>query len=213
MAKLFEIRKDYILNSLMESDLEKNPITQFTRWWDDAVSFGIEEVNAMTLATTSSAGIPSARIVLLKSYSEQGFVFFTNYESQKGLELTENPYACLVFFWKEMERQVRITGNAERLIPEASDEYFDSRPRGSQLGTWASPQSQVIPGRESLEERLAQFHDQFVDNKISRPPQWGGYAVKPYIIEFWQGRSNRLHDRIRYNLTENGNWTTDRLAP
>ena len=213
MAGLYDIRKEYIMQVLLESDIEKNPFSQFTRWWGDAVSFGIDEVNAMTLATSSSVGIPSARIVLLKEYSEKGFVFFSNYESQKGLEMAQNPNACLVFFWKELERQVRITGSVEKLAAADSDEYFYSRPRGSQLGAWASPQSHIINNWEIVEEKLIHYRQQFGEGMIPRPPHWGGYIVKPSGLEFWQGRPNRLHDRIRYALMETGVWRIERLAP
>ncbi len=167
----------------------------------------------MTLATASSDGIPSARIVLLKEYDINGFTFFTNYNSFKGQQLAENPKACLVFFWKELERQVRITGLIEKISSAASDEYFNSRPQGSQVGAIASPQSQVIENREWLDNHYSKLEKELHDKKLQRPPHWGGYIVKPVIIEFWQGRPSRLHDRLQYTLEENGTWKIERLAP
>jgi pyridoxamine 5'-phosphate oxidase len=170
-------------------------------------------VNAMTLATASADGVPAARIVLLKGYDEHGFVFFTNYESFKGMQLAENPRACLVFFWKELERQVRITGLVEKVSAEESDAYFNSRPEGSRIGAWVSPQSQVIASREWLEEQEKKYIKDFSEQTVKRPAHWGGYRVKPISIEFWQGRSNRLHDRIQYTLQGDNTWTIERLAP
>ena len=206
------IRQDYQLQSLMETDVTSNPLEQFNKWWGDAVKSKLEEVNAMTLATASAVAIPSARIVLLKGITEKGFVFFTNYESHKGKELAENPNACLVFFWKELERQVRITGAVEKVDAEDSDEYFNSRPEGSRIGAWASPQSNVIASREIIEDNTEKYKQQFADGNITRPPHWGGYIVKPTVMEFWQGRPNRLHDRIQYQLKD-GIWKIERLAP
>ena len=213
MATIADIRKEYMMQTLLEAGMEIDPISQFTNWWNDAVKSEIDEINAMTLATASLAGVPAARIVLLKDYSAEGFVFFSNYDSHKGKELMENPQACLVFFWKELERQVRITGSVEKTSAAVSDEYFSSRPRGSQVGAWASPQSHSIANREVIEERWARYQQQFGDGVIERPAFWGGYIVKPTIIEFWQGRPNRLHDRIQYTLQENGKWGMERLAP
>ncbi|MFM2146570.1 MAG: hypothetical protein RL732_1406 [Bacteroidota bacterium] len=193
--------------------MSADPFHLFGLWWQEAIHAEIEEVNAMTLATASPAGVPSARIVLLKGYDERGFVFFTNYESFKGQELQENPRACLVFFWKELERQVRITGLAGKVSPEESDDYFHSRPEASRIGAWVSPQSQVIPGREWLEKREAELIESFSNGNLARPPHWGGYRVKPVSIEFWQGRPNRLHDRLYYQLEDNGSWKLERLAP
>ena len=173
----------------------------------------IEEMNAMTLATASSDGIPSARIVLLKGLDKHGFSFFTNYNSFKGNQLAENPRGCLVFFWKELQRQVRITGIVEKLNAAESDTYFNSRPEGSKIGAWSSPQSQVIADREWLEENEKKFTKQFEGKIVPRPAHWGGYRLKPITIEFWQGRPNRMHDRIQYELQENGNWAIERLAP
>ena len=207
------IRRDYQLQSLLEKDVDASPFRQFNLWWDDALKSKLDEVNAMTLATASSTGIPSARIVLLKSVSEEGFVFFTNYNSKKGKELEENPLACLVFFWKQLERQIRISGTVEKVSDAESDEYFNSRPEGSRIGAWASPQSQVISSREIIEENISKYEAGFPDGNIRRPAHWGGYLVKPAVIEFWQGRPSRLHDRIQYSLTAAGNWKIDRLAP
>jgi pyridoxamine 5'-phosphate oxidase len=212
-STIADIRKDYKLRSLLEKDVDANAIRQFDKWWKEAIRSEIEEVNAMTLATASADGIPAARIVLLKGYDERGFVFFTNYDSFKGLQLTENPRACLVFFWKELERQVRITGLVEKASVEESDTYFNSRPEGSRIGAWASPQSQVIESREWLEEREKTLVKDFTGKPLSRPAHWGGYRVKPINIEFWQGRPSRLHDRIQYALQGDNSWTIERLAP
>lgn len=208
-----DIRKDYQMRSLSETDVDPDPIVQFNRWWDDVVKSELDEINAMTLATATVAGIPSARIVLLKSVSNEGFVFFTNYESDKGKELDENPLACLVFFWKELERQVRISGKVEKVSAAESDEYFNSRPEGSRIGAWASPQSKVIDSREFIERNITEYEKQFSGQDITRPLHWGGYIVKPAVIEFWQGRPNRLHDRIQYLKSGDGNWKLQRLAP
>ncbi len=207
------IRKNYSQKKLSEKKAAADPLKQFAKWWKQAVASKIEEVNAMTLATASSDGVPSARIVLLKDVSEKGFSFFTNYNSFKGQQLAENPKACLVFFWKELERQVRITGLIEKLPDEASDAYFTSRPHGSQLGAIASPQSQVIKNREWLDEHYKELKKQLKEKTIQRPSHWGGYLVKPVIVEFWQGRPSRLHDRLQYTLDEKGNWKIERLAP
>ena len=208
-----DMRKDYRLQSLLEKDASPNPFEQFNKWWNEALVSEIDEVNAMTLATASVTGLPAARIVLLKGFDERGFVFFTNYESFKGMQLAENPRACLVFFWKELERQVRITGLVEKVNDTESDEYYNSRPQDSRIGAWASPQSQVISSREWLEQNQEKTADQFSEKEIKRPPYWGGYRVKPVTIEFWQGRPGRLHDRIQYTLEETGNWKMERLAP
>ena len=208
-----DIRKDYMLHSLSEKDVAPNPIDQFTRWWDDALNSEIEEVNAMTLATVTAEGFPSARIVLLKGYTEEGFVFFTNYESHKGKELAQNPRACLVFFWKALERQVRIEGNVEKIAAADSEAYFQSRPVGSRIGAWASPQSTVISGREVIENNVIELEKKYANTLIPRPEHWGGYIVKPVNIEFWQGRSSRLHDRILYTAQKDLSWKIERLAP
>jgi len=208
-----EIRKEYIQESLAEKDVNPDAIQQFSLWWNEAVKSDIEEVNAMTLATASCDGLPSARIVLLKDFDEKGFVFYTNYNSFKGQQLAENPRGCLVFFWKELERQVRITGLIMKTASSESDEYFNIRPEGSRIGAIASPQSQVIPSREWLEKEVGQLMKKLSSNTIERPSHWGGYRLMPAIIEFWQGRPNRLHDRIQYTLEENGSWKIERLAP
>ena len=207
-----DIRRDYSLHSLNESDVAANPIEQFTKWWSDAIKSEILEVNAMTLATSDKNGKPSARIVLLKGFDERGFVFFTNYESNKAKALAENPKAALIFFWKEIERQIKIEGTVEKVSVQESDTYFFSRPEGSRIGAWASPQSKIITGRNILEENVQKYKEEF-KNSIPRPPHWGGYRVMPELIEFWQGRSNRLHDRIQYTKIHNGSWKVDRLAP
>ena len=207
------LRKSYSQKSLSESDIENNPIRQFDKWWQEAVASTIDEVNAMTLATAAADGIPSARVVLLKGFSENGFVFFTNYDSYKGKQLMENPKACLVFYWKELERQVRITGMVQKVNEQESNEYFHSRPFASQLGASVSPQSTVIENREWLEAQYRDLEKKVNNGFVQRPEHWGGYIVKPVIIEFWQGRPSRLHDRIEYSLQENGEWKPVRLAP
>ena len=206
------IRIDYKLKSLSEEDTAAHPLQQFAIWWGEARNSHLHEVNAMTLATASKSGIPSARIVLLKGYDERGFVFFTNYNSAKGNDLAENPFASLLFFWKELERQVRIDGTVEKIAAQESDTYFHSRPEGSQIGAWASPQSAVIENRQFLEHRFETYQKQFALKEIPRPEHWGGYLVKPSSMEFWQGRSSRLHDRILYTA-KNGSWIRERLAP
>lgn len=213
MSTIAAIRTEYRQRSLSENDVQADPISQFGKWWEEAVSAQIDEVNAMTLATASVDGLPAARIVLLKEFDTRGFVFFTNYESFKGQQLLENPRACLVFFWKELERQVRITGLVEKVTAEESDAYFNSRPEGSRLGAWVSPQSQVIENREWLDIEEAKKKNEFSGKTIVRPAHWGGYLVKPVIMEFWQGRPSRLHDRIQYSLNEKGEWLIERLAP
>lgn len=212
-SDIASIRKNYSQQSLAEDSVDKNAIHQFGKWWEQAVNAGIDEVNAMTLATSSADGIPSARIVLLKGFSEKGFIFFTNYNSYKGKQLAENPKACLVFFWKELERQVRITGIVRKASEEESDEYFNSRPSGSRIGAIVSPQSTIIEGREWLEERYKEVEQQLSGKEIRRPAHWGGYELMPVLIEFWQGRSSRLHDRIEYSLQQDGEWKMERLAP
>ena len=207
------IRKEYQQQSLSENDIAKSPFLQFEKWWNDALHAEVEEVNAMTLATASATGLPAARIVLLKGFDEKGFVFFTNYESYKGMQLAENPRACLVFFWAAMERQVRITGLVEKTPAAESDEYYNSRPAGSRIGAWVSPQSRVIDSREVLLQNEHKYNSQFEGKNIERPPHWGGYRVKPITIEFWQGRESRLHDRIQYTLEATGAWKMERLAP
>ncbi|MEJ2900970.1 pyridoxamine 5'-phosphate oxidase [Pedobacter panaciterrae] len=206
------LRQDYRSASLSENDVDSNPILQFKKWFQDAVSSQLYEPNVMTLATSDRFGKPTARIVLLKGIDEDGFVFYTNYESKKGRDLVENPQAALVFFWPELERQVRIEGVVSKVSEETSSEYFHSRPIGSQIGAMASPQSKVISDRESLERKVEQLTTQYADQEIPRPLHWGGYLVEPTYIEFWQGRPSRLHDRIVYDLVE-GSWIINRLAP
>lgn len=208
-----DIRTDYMMNVLSETDVAADAFDQFTKWWDEAVKSEIYEVNAMTLAAATKDGVPSARIVLLKGYDQNGFVFFTNYLSNKGKELAENPRACLLFFWKELERQVRIDGTVEKITPAESEEYFQSRPPGSRIGAWASPQSTVIANREVIEKNVAELEKKYASGDIPRPEHWGGYVIKPTSIEFWQGRSSRLHDRIRYTRQKNNQWLIERLAP
>lgn len=213
MSPIAAIRQDYKQRALSEEDVAGDPFLQFTIWWKEAVAADISEVNAMTLATASSDGLPSARIVLLKGFDEQGFHFFTNYESYKGRQLAENPRACLVFFWKELERQVRVTGLVEKSTAAESDEYYNSRPPGSRIGAWASPQSQIIENRQWLQAREKQLEAEYTGRSVPRPDHWGGFIVKPVTVEFWQGRPSRLHDRLQYSLLENGRWKIDRLAP
>jgi pyridoxamine 5'-phosphate oxidase len=213
MPSLSDIRKNYSAQTLSEDSVDTDPIRQFETWWSQAVDAGIDEVNAMTLATSSADGLPSARIVLLKEFSAEGFVFFTNYNSYKGRHLEENPRACLVFFWKELERQVRITGIVEKVSEKDSDIYFHSRPPGSQVGAVVSPQSMVIESREWLDKKYEEIEPALNGKELPRPAHWGGYIVKPIVVEFWQGRPSRLHDRLEYSLQESGDWKMQRLAP
>lgn len=212
-SSVASLRKDYTLQRLCEADLDPNPFKQFQKWFDQALEVQLLEPNAMTLATVTADGRPSARVVLLRHFDEQGFVFYTNYESQKGQELAQNPWAALVFWWAELERQVRIEGHTQRIPNQESDQYFQSRPWGSRLGAWASQQSQVIESRKVLEDRLQELKTQYQNQDIPRPPHWGGYCLRPTSIEFWQGRPNRLHDRLRYHRLDNGNWLIERLSP
>lgn len=208
-----DLRKEYSSESLLETDVAHDPVAQFAKWWQEAINSQIEEVNAMTLATASCDGLPSARIVLLKGFNEKGFVFFTNYKSYKAMQLEENPKACLVFFWKELERQVRIVGLVKRVENDENDAYFNSRPKNSRIGALASPQSQVIESREWIDEQFLKLLNEYKHADPERPSYWGGYIIHPIIIEFWQGRPSRLHDRIQYTLEENGKWKIERLAP
>jgi pyridoxamine 5'-phosphate oxidase len=207
------IRRDYMRESLSESDVLPNPFRQFDRWWDEAVRAQIDEVNAMALSTVSDSGRPSSRIVLLKGYDDEGFVFFTNYRSRKGREMAQNPHVSLLFFWKELERQVRIDGLCTAVSEAESDSYFFSRPESSRIGAWASPQSERIGSRDVLDENLRMLAERFGEHPIPRPPHWGGFRVKPSSFEFWQGRPSRLHDRILYECGEGGEWKISRLAP
>jgi pyridoxamine 5'-phosphate oxidase len=206
-----DLRSEYQQAAFDESAAAATPLGQFDKWFREALSAQLPEPNAMTLATCDTEARPSARIVLIKSYDERGFVFFTNYESHKAHDLTANNRAALLFFWPELERQIRVQGRVEKISAVDSDQYFSSRPLASRIGAWASPQSQVLPSRTALEARVAAFEAEYGDNP-PRPPHWGGYRVVPQVMEFWQGRRNRLHDRLQYRLN-NGNWKLERLAP
>lgn len=206
------IRRDYQMASLDEAASAAHPMDQFTHWWEDATISNIDEVNAFVLSTVDANRAPASRVVLLKGYTPEGFIFFTNYDSNKGKEIAANPIVAMNFFWKELERQVRITGTIKKISAEESAEYFHSRPLGSQVGAWASPQSQVIPNRDFLEKNFAEHTEKYKEGTVPLPPNWGGYIVHPTQVEFWQGRSSRLHDRIRYSF-ENHQWTKVRLAP
>lgn len=208
---LADLRKEYDLHGLRESDVDADPFRQFSAWFEQARAV-VDEPNAMTLATCSRDGLPSARIVLLKHHGPDGFTFFTSYDGRKALELAENPHAALLFYWHPLERQVRIEGTVEQTTPEESARYFAGRPRGSQLGAWASHQSRVIPGREVLEAKLAEITARFADAEVPCPPFWGGYRLRPTSLEFWQGRPSRLHDRLRYRR-ESERWVIERLSP
>lgn len=207
------LRYEYAHASLTEKDASPNAILQFEKWWGDVMKAEIFEANAMVLATASADGLPSARVVLLKEFGAEGFIFYTNYNSYKGAQLEENPKACLVFFWKELERQVRITGIVSKLEDGRNDAYFYSRPVASQAGAVASPQSQVLADKEVLQKEYYRVLEQSEQNPVKRPSHWGGYLVQPAIIEFWQGRPGRLHDRLQYTLQQDGNWMIERLAP
>lgn len=209
---LFDLRRDFTLKTLDEKDILPNPINLFELWFNEAIAAEALEPNAMNLATATPDGKPSSRIVLLKQIKPEGFVFFTNYDSKKGKQIEQNKYCALNFIWHELERQVRVEGIIEKISGEESDSYFEVRPTLSKLGAWASPQSEVISGRKFLEYLIVDFESRFEEKDITRPLNWGGYIVKPHLIEFWQGRSNRLHDRIQYTL-ENGKWKIERLAP
>ncbi|MGM8936365.1 pyridoxamine 5'-phosphate oxidase [Pseudomonas neustonica] len=207
-----DLRRDYTRDGLTESQAPNEPYTLFATWFAQAVEIESTEANAMMLASVDAQGQPHLRTLLLKGFDERGFVFFTNYQSAKGEQLAAQPLAAMTFWWHDLERQVRIEGQIERVSSEESDVYFHSRPAGSRLGAWASPQSQVIAGREVLEDRLQALEVQYAEEQPPRPPHWGGYRLVPSLMEFWQGRSSRLHDRLRYRL-ESGQWVRERLAP
>lgn len=210
---LSDYRKSYEKGELLETNVDENPIQQFRSWFFEVIEFGgVEEANAMTVSTIGNDGFPKNRVVLLKKFDENGFYFYTNYDSEKGRAIEKNNKICLSFFWPNLERQIIIKGEAERTLTEVSDNYFHVRPKGSQLGAIASPQSEVIESREVLEKNLKNLEEKFEGKEIPRPDNWGGYIVKPVSIEFWQGRANRLHDRIRYTL-DYPDWIVERLAP
>ena len=207
-------RKSYQKSSLTEDSIDENPIQQFQKWFYEVeATEGLDEPNAMTLSTVGLDGFPKSRVVLMKKYTYEGFIFYTNYLSEKGKAIAKNPCVCLSFFWPNMERQVIIKGKAEKIAENLSDGYFESRPVGSQLGAIVSNQSEVIDSRESLEKELEALEKKYEGKEIERPPHWGGYLVRPTSIEFWQGRPNRLHDRIRYTLQKDLDWKIERLAP
>ncbi|WP_177760782.1 pyridoxamine 5'-phosphate oxidase [Flavobacterium sp. I3-2] len=213
MSDLGNYRKSYEKSELLETSIDSNPMMQFQKWFYEVEEFGgVDEVNAMTVSSIGLDGFPKARVVLLKKYNENGFVFYTNYESEKGKAILANPNICLSFFWPSIERQVIIKGIAKKVDPQVSDNYFHSRPVGSQLGALVSPQSQVIESRSFLENNLKDLEQEFEGKEIPRPEHWGGFLVEPVSIEFWQGRANRLHDRIRYTLND-FDWKIERLAP
>ncbi|AFW94960.1 MULTISPECIES: pyridoxamine 5'-phosphate oxidase [Nostocales] len=212
-TNIADLRKDYTLQDLNEKQIDPNPFIQFKIWFGQSLAAQLPEPNAMTLATCTSEGQPSARMVLLKDFDERGFVLFTNYNSQKGQELTVNPHAALVFWWAELERQVRIVGTVEKISAAESDNYFEIRPAYSRLGAWASNQSEVIANREILELQLQEFQRKYENQEVPRPPHWGGFRVIPQKIEFWQGRSSRLHDRLLYTRVDDGSWEIERLSP
>lgn len=213
-SDLSNYRRNYQKSELSEEGITDNPMELFQKWFHEVEEFGGDpEVNAMAVSTIGKDGFPKTRMVLLKRYTWEGFIFFTNYDSEKGKAIAQNPNVCVSFFWSNIERQIIIKGVAEKLSENLSDGYYDSRPDGSKLGAWASDQSEVVPSRSYLDERLASFEKQFENKEIVRPKNWGGILVKPISMEFWQGRPNRMHDRIRYTLQEDFNWKIERLAP
>ncbi len=214
MKDLSNYRKSYEKSELLEHNIPDDPINLFNRWFHETEDFGgVDEVNAMTVATIGLDGFPKSRVVLLKKFNEEGFIFYTNYNSEKGKAIENNPHICLSFFWTSLERQVIIKGIAEKTSEVISDNYFASRPDGSKLGAIVSPQSEIIPNREYLETNLILLEQECLGKEISRPKHWGGYLVRPKEVEFWQGRANRLHDRIRFHLQPDFSWKIDRLSP
>ncbi|MCK5814423.1 MAG: pyridoxamine 5'-phosphate oxidase [Flavobacteriaceae bacterium] len=207
-------RKVYQKNALSKATVPENPMELFQKWFYEVEEFGsTEEANAMTIATIGTDNFPKSRVVLLKKFTWEGFIFYTNYHSEKGKAITANPNVCLSFFWHEMEQQIIIKGVAEKTVENISDGYFESRPEGSKLGAWSSDQSSVVASREELNAKLKLLEKKYLNKEIPRPKHWGGYLIKPVSIEFWQGRPNRMHDRIRYTLQENFEWKIERLAP
>ncbi len=212
-SEIASIRQEYLLTSLSEKDMDENPIIQFQQWFQQAIHASIEDVNAMTLSTVDQHHFPKSRIVLLKGITDGQFVFYTNYQSQKGRQIAFQPRVALNFFWRELQRQVRIEGTVRQNPTEEAEEYFHSRPAESQLGAWASHQSEILDDRATLEKRFEQFKEKYTGSEIPKPPNWGGYAVDPCYMEFWQGRANRLHDRICYEKNSQGRWQMHRLNP
>jgi len=207
------LRQDYTAATLSEKDTKSDPINQFEQWFNEALAAKLHEPNAMTLATATTNGKPSARIVLLKGFNQHGFMFYTNYLSRKGKEITKNPQGAITFFWGELERQVRIEGTIEKLSKEDSERYFHTRPKGSQIGAVVSPQSQEIEGRDELEKKWSELEAEYEGKEVPKPSFWGGYILNPQLVEFWQGRSSRLHDRILYKKVDKKSWKKVRLAP
>lgn len=212
-VNIADLRREYTFAGLRRAELDADPMAQFHKWFNQAIAAELIEPNAMTLATTDKQGMPAARIVLLKAVDHRGFIFFTNYESAKGQELAANPQAALLFFWHDLERQIRINGSITKVSREESAKYFNGRPRGSRLGAWASIQSTVVASRAELEARIEKMDEQYPGEEVPLPPYWGGYSVAPITMEFWQGRPNRLHDRFRYQAQPGGQWLIERLSP
>ncbi len=212
-VSIAHLRREYRHEELIEKNVPANPITLFQRWFKEALKAQVLDTNALAVASVSSSGKPSNRIVLLKGLDPKGFVFYTNYESRKGRELRQKPVASLLFFWPQLSRQVRVDGKVTKVSAQESDIYFKTRPRGSQLGAWASNQSDIVPDRDFLERRMRALEEQFAGREIPRPPHWGGFRLIPHTIEFWQGRPNRLHDRLQYQRKGSGSWKMSRLAP